>query len=239
MVLPQHAAQLPGDPLGEHGGHFRADADEFQVRDRTQVGEDPVQLVVAHEERVAAGNQHVADLLVVAKILERQLQPGLVGDDVALAHDPRSGAIAAIAGTEIQGQQQHPVRIAVDHSGGGTVVILAQRVGRFAPGLREFAGRGDDRPPQGLLGIVRGNQAHVVGGGGNRQDFPRPVEPFPLIRGQNEHFLDLLAGPDAGAGMPSPVVPLLVGHVAVKGLAKGPARGDPREGRTTGTIAEQ
>ena len=222
MVLPQHAAQFPGDPLGEHGGHFRADSDELDMRNRTQVREDPVELVVAHEERIAAGNQHVADFRMVAEILESLRQAGLVGDDVALAHDPRTGAIAAIAGAEIEGQEQHAVRIAMDHSGGSAVVILAQRVGRFAPGLRKFTGGGDDRPPQGLLGIVRRNQAHVVGGGGDGQDFSGPVEPFPLVFGQVEHFFELLAGPDAAAGMPSPVVPLLVGNVAVKCLAKGP-----------------
>ena len=200
MVLPQHPAQFPGDPLGEHGGHFRADSDEFQVRNRTQVREDPVQLVVAHEERIAAGNQHVADFRVVAKILEGLLQPGLVGDDVALAHDPRTGAIAAIAGAEIQGQQQHPVRIAVDHSGGCAVVILAQRVGRFAPGLRKFAGRGDDRPPQGLLGIVRAKSGSCNRGWWRRAGSPRPGRALPARLRTIRAFFRAARGSGCGCG---------------------------------------
>ena len=64
------------------------------------------------------------------------------------------------------------------HSGGFAVVVLAQRVGRFAPDLREFAGRGDHRSPQGLLeGVVRRNQAHVVGSRGDGQDCPALSRP--------------------------------------------------------------
>ena len=149
-----------------------------------------------------------------------------------VAHHPRAGAIAAIAGAEVQAPAAAPGPDSGGPVRGRGCRVLAQRVAGFAPGLRELAGRGNDRSAaSGCWGSSRRNQAHVVGRDGDGQDLPGPVEPFPLVGGQVEHFFELLAGPDAVSGLPTPVVPLLVGHVAVKGLAKGPGARRPA-GRT-------
>ena len=75
--LPQHAAQLRRDPLRQHGRHLGADADELDVRDRPQLAQDPVEPLVAQGQRIAAGEQHVADRRRAADVVERLFQPGL------------------------------------------------------------------------------------------------------------------------------------------------------------------
>ena len=45
MILLEHVAQLVGDPARQHAGEFRADADDLDVRDGAQAGDDVFQLL--------------------------------------------------------------------------------------------------------------------------------------------------------------------------------------------------
>ena len=54
-------------------GHTRADADHVDVLDRGQVIEEELQLAVRQRERVAAGDDDVADFRVLRDILDHPL----------------------------------------------------------------------------------------------------------------------------------------------------------------------
>ena len=217
--------KFPGDALRQHGGHFGAQADELDVRDGPQLGQQPVEPLFAQEERIAAGQEHVADLGRSADVVQGQFQPLLVGHDFALPHHPRAGAIAAITRTRIQHQQQDPVRIAVDESRHGAVVFFAQGVVGLAVGADQLMGRGDDGPAQRLPRIVAGNQAHVVGRDAEGEHRPGAHQGLAFLLGEHQHLLQLSQGADPMAGLPTPVVPVLVADVAVESPAKGPGLG--------------
>ncbi len=74
VILPEHPRQLRGDPLRKNGWHLGADPDELDMRDRPESTEDPVEFVLAQRQRVAAGNQDVADLGRSPQIVEGHFQ---------------------------------------------------------------------------------------------------------------------------------------------------------------------
>ena len=79
MMLAQHAAQLARDALGQHGGHFRPHADELHVRDGPQLPEQPIQPLFAEQERVAAGQEHVADGRRAADVVHARSKRSMLG----------------------------------------------------------------------------------------------------------------------------------------------------------------
>lgn len=70
VILLQHVAQRGSDALGQHDGGAGADADDLHVGDLAQLGDDVLQALVAHQQGVAAGQQHVADLGRIADVLD-------------------------------------------------------------------------------------------------------------------------------------------------------------------------
>ena len=73
VVLFQHRAEFRGDPLRKENGDARADAQELDVRDRAEAGEDLVELRVGEEQGIAAGKEDIADFRVLLKVAERRL----------------------------------------------------------------------------------------------------------------------------------------------------------------------
>ena len=71
MMLLQHLHQILGDALRQHGRDLGADAQELDVLDRAQPAQQPVELVVADGQRIAAREQHVANFGVCFEIGER------------------------------------------------------------------------------------------------------------------------------------------------------------------------
>ena len=67
----QHRAQLVVDAHRQHDRHARADADDLDVRDRAQRGEDLLEARGRQRQRIAARDQHVADGGRAADVVER------------------------------------------------------------------------------------------------------------------------------------------------------------------------
>ena len=191
MVPPQHAAQLARDPLRQHGRHLRADADELDVRNRPQLAENPLELVVAQRQRIAAGDQHVANLRRAAQIIERRHQPALLRHQLAVADHARPRAVAAVRRAEIERQQQHAIRVAMHQARHRAVRIFAQRIVGLALGPHELIERRHDGPPQRLQRIVGIQQAHVVRRDADRQHRAALHERFALLVGQPQHLFEL------------------------------------------------
>jgi hypothetical protein len=62
--------------LGQENGNPRADADELEVGDGPQAGEDFIQAVVREEQGIAAGKQDVADFGVFFEVFESRFPLG-------------------------------------------------------------------------------------------------------------------------------------------------------------------
>ena len=213
MVLVQHLDKGRGDALGHHDGHHGADAYELDVGDAAQFTEQPVQFVVRQGQRVAARKQHVADLRRVADVLQAQAQASPIGLQFALPHDPRASAVAAVGRAVVMDQEEHAVRIAVHDARHRCVLVLAQRVVRFARCAQEFLVHGHHRPAQGLLGIRGIEQAHVVRRDAQRQQIAALAQGSPFRIRQLEDRFQLRQRADTVPHLPVPVVPILGGDV--------------------------
>ena len=86
VVLLQHGHELRRDPLRQEAGHARADADDLEVRDGPQPGQDALEPRVAQHERVAARDDDVADLLVGSGC--RPARPRCSGDGSSTGRRP-------------------------------------------------------------------------------------------------------------------------------------------------------
>ena len=108
----------------------------------------------------------------------------------------------------------------MDQPGHRAHAIFTQRVVSLTSRKRSFVNGGDDRAADGLVGIVPGNQAHIVGSDAQRQHRFRAGERRALILGQGNHRFQLANTADTVAGLPPPVVPQLSGNAGKMSLAE-------------------
>jgi hypothetical protein len=169
------------------------------MRDRAQGFEDDFDLPVTEEERVAAGDDDVPDLGVLADII----QPVL---DVAGVHlgrvadHPFPGAEAAIGGAAVGHEEKDAVGVAVDHTRDGRIMVLLEgvRIARVFPKLRRV---GHDLPPDRAPAVL--DQAGIVGRDLGLED---PRDPLDLVTVEAEAQGDLLRLPETALENPYPVV---------------------------------
>ena len=210
MILLENRDQVLGDALRQDHRDLGADTQELDMLDGAQPPQQPVQLVVADGERVAARKQDVADLGVLLQIAQR-LFPLLEREIVLaarIADDAGARAIAAIGRTGPGGQEQDAVGIAVHDAGHDGVVVFAQRVVVLAGGADVFAARGDMGPAQRLHRILQIHQAGVIGRDADRQRALVAGDRVMLVGREAEDAVQLFQGADAGTHLPAPVVPL-------------------------------
>ena len=207
MIFLQHLAELGRDPLRQENRDAGADAEELDVRDRAQAAEDFFQLVVAEEQRVAAGKQHVAHFGVFFEIFEGGFKLGVQFLFAHAADDAGAGAIAAVARATIGHEKQHAIRIAMDEPGHRHVRVFAARV-------RHVVGRGpgfldprDDLPPDRAVRIVAFDQVEKMRRDRERELVAGEQNAGALFFGEDEMLLELRQGGDAIPELPFPVVP--------------------------------
>jgi len=162
VVLSEHTAQFRSDSLGQYGRHFGADADEFDMWNRAESSEDPVEFFVTECKRVATGDQHIADLDCIFQIVEDGFQSLLIGLNFPMPDDSRPCAVAAVGGAEIEWEQQDAVGVPMNESGDRAVAIFSERVICLTRHANEFAGGGYHGFSQCLQRVMRIQQAHVI-----------------------------------------------------------------------------
>ena len=221
VILLQHVAQLGSDALRQHHGGTGADADDLHVGDLTQLGDDVLQALVAHQQGVAAGQQHVADLGRIADVLDGlvDLIHGQAG--VVLAGEAAAGAVTAVHGALVSDQQQAAVGIAVGQTGSGGVLILVQGIQQVGVGLVQLLGGGDGLQTDGIMGITGLDQGQVVGGDGHAQGAQAGLDAFLFLGSQLDVLLQIFQSLDTVLDLPVPVIPLLIGHVGEQDLTAG------------------
>ena len=70
MILLEDVAQLGSNTLGHNDGGTRAQTDDFNVRNGADAGDDVLQQLVGDQQGVTAGQQNVADLGMIADVLD-------------------------------------------------------------------------------------------------------------------------------------------------------------------------
>ena len=221
MVAAQHPRQVAGDALRQHQRNLRADAQELHVRDGAQAAQQPFQLVGGDGQRVAARQQHVADLPVRGDVVDRALPLRQRKSVFAAAADhPAARAVTTIGAAESGGQEQHAIGIAVDEAGHGGVVVLAERIVGLADRAGVLAVDRDVRAAQRLLGVGLAEQAGVIR---RDADGKRPFvagDGAALILAEPDHPGERPEVANAVAQLPAPVVPVGGAGVREKAAAE-------------------
>ena len=205
MVAREDAAQLGGDALRQGARRAGAAADYLDVVDGAQPAQQVVQAFVGEQERVAAGDQHVADRRGAGDVVDALLQLGARVMLVMIADEVLAKAVAAVGGADVGDLERDPVGVHVHHGVHGGVVQLGQRIGQPQV-VVQLVNRGHLLQPQRAGGIVGIHQAGVVG-----RDAPailRPgganLRPFRLAQAQVP--AQFLHRGDALPHLPAPVV---------------------------------
>ena len=163
VVFADHLAELVVDALRQEDRHAAADADDLDMRNGAQVAQQLVQHLRRHRQRIAAAQQHVADLRRARNVLDLRLVllPAEVGRGVA--DDAAAGAIAAIAGALGCHQHQHPVGIAMHEARHRRVRILGQRVLHHRRERPQLAAQRQHLAPHRAIRIGGVDQGREVG----------------------------------------------------------------------------
>ena len=134
-----------------------------------KLADDVFKPVIVLHESVAAGEQDVADLGMVADILEAGID--LLGGNggVMLACEPSAGAVAAVHGALVGDEEQDPVGIAVGQTGNGGVGVLVKRIELILGSLIELCCRGNALTADGIIGIVRVDEREIIRGDSHAQ----------------------------------------------------------------------
>ena len=214
VELPQHRAQLGRDALREEEWDARADAEELDVLDGPQPGEEILELLVAEEQRVAAGEEHVADFRVRGDVINLPVKLRVEVIAAGVAHEPRARAIAAVGGAAVRDEEQHAVGVAMDEPGHRRVRVFAAGVGHFPRRGVRLLQAGNHLPADGTVLVLGVNEVEEVRRDGHRQ-LGAAEDGSGAFRGREggEELLELLDGRDAMLELPLPVVPLRVGDV--------------------------
>ena len=182
------------------------------MRDLAQAAQDRLEQLGREGQAVASGDEDVADLRRPAQVLELGLVVLAIEVLGRVPDDPRSRAIPAVRRALGRDEHQHPVGIAMDEPGHRRVAVLGQRVLHHRrEGIVLATGR-DDLAADRVVRVLRVDQADEV-----RRDVDAELvgrrETLALLIGQLEDPFDLLEVVDPVRQLPTPVVPLLVGHV--------------------------
>ena len=104
---------------------------------------------------IAAGDDHVADLGVIADVLDH---PSIVARDGVPAAAVHRRALAraepAVHGADVRRDEQGAIGVAVRQAGDGRVLVLFERVFELGPGgLGQLERRGDRLEPDRIGGV--------------------------------------------------------------------------------------
>src|SRR5204863_2575334 len=115
--------------LGQRDRDARADADDIDVRNPRQAVEEELQLGGRQGQRVAAGDNDVADFGVGGDIVDHAAVVAADGVPPATDHGGAlARAEAAVHGADVGGDDQGPVWITMGQAGDGRVLVFFERV---------------------------------------------------------------------------------------------------------------
>ena len=146
VIAAQHLRERRRHAHRLHDGLLDADPDELEVLDRAQARQHVLEPVLVERQRIAAGDQAIANRRRARDVVDRGVDVGLAQRALAArADEPGPRAIAAINRAEIGDEQQHAIRIAMHEARRRAVAVLAERVVLLARRLVELRQRRDRR----------------------------------------------------------------------------------------------
>ena len=113
MIFFQHIHQLRGNSLRAYYRGAATDTDDFHVRNGSQSTDDVFQTIVAYQQCVTTGQQHVSYLRSLGNVFDTFINTLGWGGTVFLSGKTSTGTVTAVHGTLVRDQEQHPVRITV------------------------------------------------------------------------------------------------------------------------------
>ena len=108
-----------------------------------QVFQEETQLADGQGQRIAAGDDHVADFRMIADVLDHAFVVAADGVPAAADHGgPFARAEPAIHGADVRRDQQGAIGIAMRQAGHRRILVLLQRIVQFIA-RRSSLSRGD------------------------------------------------------------------------------------------------
>ena len=161
LIPRQHFAQFVGDPRRVDARNLGPHADEFDVRNLVEVRDDPLQRVVGQRQRIAAAQQHVSNLRMLADVLEHRLQFVWRRHRI-LPNLPLPRAKPAVHRAGVRDDKQHPVRVPVGEMLHRHVVFFVQRIVFQECGILELHRIRHLLDVDGIAGVHLLDQTQVV-----------------------------------------------------------------------------
>ncbi len=152
VVLGDHPTEIVGDPLRQVMRDAGVDADDLDVRDVAQVLEEVLETPVRQHQGVAAGEDDVANLGMLAQVLERRIE--LVERDLLRISDLAAARAKPTVGrADGADQEEDAVGVPVRDIRDRRILVLAERVDDSVDDL-VLVGRGDVLIPKGVAGLL-------------------------------------------------------------------------------------
>ena len=189
---------------------------DLDVRDRAQLAEQPRELAVREHERVAAGQQHVADGGRARRCRRGLAQVVLAHHEVRVADHALAEAVAAVDGALGRDAEGHLVRVVVDEVLDRAVADLVERVRDADDVGRGLVGERDDLPADGAGRVERVHQARVVRRDGPAEDALGRGDAGALLGRRLDVAGERAGVVDAVAHLPAPVGPLGEARVVLR-----------------------
>jgi hypothetical protein len=128
MVAPEDGDQRVCDSLWQKDRHAGADTYDLDMGNSAEATQHAFQKAIGKQERVTAGEQHVAHFFVGGYVVNDAVE--LTGAQVPSIHAYTSSpsAVAAIGGAPVGRKYQHSIGIAVHQARNWRVMVFRERV---------------------------------------------------------------------------------------------------------------
>ena len=211
----EHRAEFGRDALGEEDGDARANADELDVGDRVEFGEEFLELAIREKERVTTGEEDIAHLRSIFEILNGLVPLGFQFLVRNSGDDTGPGAIAAVGSAAVGDEEKDAIGVSVNESGDRHVGVFTTRI-RHLRGIGVgFLDAWDNLTADGAVRIGRVDEIEKMRGdcGGEFRPGQEDAGPFFLAEGQV--LLDVSEGGDAVLQLPLGRIPVFRRDVGI------------------------
>lgn len=210
LVSAEDTEEGCGDAHREGGWDFGTDADEADVWDGAEGGEEAEEEGVWEEEGVAAGEEDVMDFGVVLDPVEGWGE--VCGGGLGLWGAVGAGAVAADGGAVTGDEEEDFMGVGADEAGGDGVCVFAEGVGEFARMGLGFAGVWEVGAAEGVGGGEGGEEGEGIGGEGEGHTPGGGLfEGAAFGWGEGEEWGKGGEVSEAVAELPAPVIPAFFG----------------------------
>ena len=214
----EHRAKLFIDAHRDGHRSSGANADHFHVRDCPQSFEDRLEAGGIHRERIAAGQDNIADLGGSANVVDHRLDIGGVDSGVSSVPDSFAGAVSAEHRAGIGYDHQGAIFISVGESGDRHVVFFGERVGSAEVSHFQFSRVGKRLPQDWVVAVARIGQGKVIRGDNHAETLFHGGHLVNILGGAAKVFFEGSRFYEAAFHLPMPILPFFAG--AVQGFGK-------------------